>query len=164
MRSVGVVVDPPVLDDLTGLVEVSEQVFVEALVAQATVEALNKSILHRFARCDVVPLDAQFLLPGQYGVRRELGAVVAHDHPRAASALDDLIELAQHPPSGQRCVDDKAQAFPGEVIDQSQDTEAPTAGKRVHHEVERPAQVLILRDRHRCPRAECPFAAAALAH
>ena len=74
MRSVGVVVDPPVLDDLTGLVEVSEQVFVEALVAQATVEALNKSILHRFARCDVVPLDAQFLLPGQYGVRRELGA------------------------------------------------------------------------------------------
>lgn len=29
MRSVGVVVDPPFLDDLTGLVEVGEQVFVE---------------------------------------------------------------------------------------------------------------------------------------
>lgn len=164
MRSVGVVVDPPVLDDLTGLVEVGEQVFVEALVAQATVEALNKAVLHRFARRDVVPLDAKLLLPGQHRVRRELGAVVADDHPWATSALNDLIQFAQHPPSGQRRIDDQAQAFPGEVVNQGQDTEAPTAGKRVHYEVERPAQVLVLRDRHRRPRAERPFAATALAH
>lgn len=164
MRSVGVVVDPPVFDDLPGFVEVGEQVFVEALVAQATVEALDKAILHRFARCDVVPVDAKLFLPGQYSVRRKLGAVVAHDHPGATSALDDLIELAQHPPGGQRCVDDQAEAFPGEVVDQGQDTEAPTAGKRVHHEVERPAQVLILRDCHWRPRAERPFTTAAFAH
>ncbi len=38
----------------------------------------------------------------------------------------------------------------GEVVDQGQDPEAPTADQRAHHEVKRPAQVLmILRDRHR---------------
>ena len=42
VRSVGVVVDPPFFDDLACLVEVCEQVLVEALVAQAAVEALEK--------------------------------------------------------------------------------------------------------------------------
>jgi hypothetical protein len=38
MRPFGVVVDPPFLDDLAGFVEVAEQVFVEALVAQPAVD------------------------------------------------------------------------------------------------------------------------------
>ena len=75
MRSVGVVVDPPCFDDPAGLVEVAEQVLVEAFVAQSAVEALDEAILHRFARRDVVPFDAALLLPSQDGVRRELGAV-----------------------------------------------------------------------------------------
>ena len=68
VRSVGVVVDPPVFDDLTRLVEIGEQVFVKTLVAQASVEALDEAILHRFARRNVVPFDAAFLLPSQDGV------------------------------------------------------------------------------------------------
>jgi len=97
VRSIGVVVDSPVLDDLPGLVEVGKQVFVQALVAQATVEALDKTILHRFARRDVVPLDAKLLLPSQYGVRCELGAIVAHDHPGTSSDLDDVIKFTKNP-------------------------------------------------------------------
>jgi hypothetical protein len=61
VRSVGVVVDPPFLDDLASLVEIGEQMFVQALVAQSAVEAFNKAILHRLAGCDVVPLDPEFL-------------------------------------------------------------------------------------------------------
>ena len=68
MGSLSVVVLPPCFDDLTCLVEVGEQVLVEALVAQPAVEALNKAILHRFARCNVVPFDVVLLLPGQDGV------------------------------------------------------------------------------------------------
>jgi hypothetical protein len=44
VRSVGVVVDPPFFDDLTRLLEVGEQVLVEALVAQPAVEALDDSV------------------------------------------------------------------------------------------------------------------------
>ena len=68
MRSVGVVVDPPFFDELARLVEVGEQMFVEALVAQAAVEALDEAILHGFAWRDVVPFDTAVLLPGQDGV------------------------------------------------------------------------------------------------
>ena len=78
MRSVGVVVDPPCFDDLADLGKVREQGFVEALVAELAVEALDEAILHRFARRDVVPFDVTLLLPGQDGVRRELGAIVAN--------------------------------------------------------------------------------------
>ena len=101
MRSVGVVVDPPCFDDLAGLVQVGEQMLVEALVPQSAVEALDEAILHRLARCDVVPFDAVLLLPSKDGVRRELGAVVADDHAGAASGLDDAIELADDPVAGE---------------------------------------------------------------
>ena len=68
VRSVGVVVDPPFFDDVSCLVEIGEQVLVEALVAQPAVEALHEAILHWFARRDVVPFDAALLLPNQDGV------------------------------------------------------------------------------------------------
>ena len=73
MRSVGVVVDPPFFDDLACLLDVGEQVLVEALVTQSAVEALHEAILHRFAGRNVVPFDITFLLPGQDGVRGQLG-------------------------------------------------------------------------------------------
>ena len=47
VRSVGVVVGPPFLDDLASLVEICEQVLVQTLVAQAAVEAFDKAVLHR---------------------------------------------------------------------------------------------------------------------
>ena len=47
----------------------AEQVFVEALVTQSTVERFHEAILHGFARGDVVPFDAAILLPGKDGVR-----------------------------------------------------------------------------------------------
>ena len=73
VRSVGVVVDPPFFDDLACLLDVGEQVLVEALVTQSAVEALHEAILHRFAGRNVVPFDITFLLPGQDGVRGQLG-------------------------------------------------------------------------------------------
>jgi len=77
VRAVGVVVDPPFFDDVSCLVEIGEQVLVEALVTQAAVEALYEAILHGFAGGNVVPsrpercvrlpntlsLDADTLLP-----------------------------------------------------------------------------------------------------
>ena len=75
MRSVGVVVDPPFFDDLAGVVEVGKQVRVQTLIAQPSVEALDKPVPHRLAGRDVMPF-----LPCQHRVRGELAAVVADDH------------------------------------------------------------------------------------
>ena len=66
--------------------------------------------------------------------------------------------------TGERGVYDQTEAFPREVIDQRQNAKAPAAHQCVGHEVERPAQVTILRDSHWSPGAEGSFASAALAH
>ena len=124
VRTLGVVVDPPCLDDLARLLEAGEEMLVEALIAQAPVEALDEAVLHRLARRDVVPFDMALLLPVQDGVRGQLGAVVAHDH-RWIAALDcDAIELPSHAHAGERVVGNEAETFPAEVVDQSQDAEA----------------------------------------
>src|SRR4030081_1561771 len=75
-----------------------------------------------------------------------------------------MAKFTHYTQDRERGVDDQAKALPGEVVDQGQDTEAPAADQRVHHEVERPTQVLILRDRYRRPGAQGPFAATTLAH
>src|SRR6266404_859720 len=82
VRAGGVVVDPPFFDDVSCLVEIGEQVLVEALVTQTAVEALYEAILHGFAGGNVVPFDTVVLLPAQDRVRGQLSAVVAHDHAR----------------------------------------------------------------------------------
>ena len=53
---------------------------VQALVAQAAIERLDKAILHELAGRDVVLLDKLFLLPSAYGVRSQFCAVVTYDH------------------------------------------------------------------------------------
>jgi len=54
--SVGVVVDPPFFDDVARLVEVGEQMFVQALVAQSALEALDEAIFASVysARCSAI--------------------------------------------------------------------------------------------------------------
>ena len=47
MGPLGVVVDPPGLDDLAGILEIEEPVFVEAFIAEPAVEAFDESVLGR---------------------------------------------------------------------------------------------------------------------
>jgi hypothetical protein len=84
--------------------------------------------------------------------------------PGIAPQFGDAIELTSDTQAGERGVHHQAQALPGEVIDQREDAEAPSAHQGIRDEVERPAQIATLRDRHWCPGAESPLAAAALAH
>ncbi len=78
--------------------------------------------------------------------------------------LGDDVEFAGDTFARDRVVDDGRQAFPAEVVDDAQDPEAAAVGQRVGDEVEAPALIGILRDRHRCSRAERTLAATALAH
>lgn len=88
VRSVGVVVNPPVFDQPAGLRQAGEQVLVEALIPEPTVERLNEAILHRLVRRDVVPFHLTLFLPGQDSVRGQLGAIVADDHAGMTAAAD----------------------------------------------------------------------------
>jgi hypothetical protein len=53
-----VVVGAPRFDDQSCFAEAVEQVLILAFVPEPAVEALDKGVLHRLARRDVVPFDA----------------------------------------------------------------------------------------------------------
>ncbi len=63
-----------------------------------------------------------------------------------------------------RCVNNGGQALPAEVVDDAQHPEPAAPGKAVGHEVERPALVGSLRDRHGCADPKRPLSPATLAH
>jgi hypothetical protein len=67
MRPAGIIIEPPRFIDPPPHRQAVEHVLVEALVAEAPVEALDKSVLDRLCGRDVVPSDAEFLLPAQDG-------------------------------------------------------------------------------------------------
>src|ERR1700743_526001 len=78
---------------------VGQGCFVGHCVSQGAVRDVDNTVPPRLAGCNVVPLDAKLLLPGQDSIRGELGAVVADDHARTTSDLDDAVKLADHPRS-----------------------------------------------------------------
>ena len=63
VRPRGVVVCNPGIDELASLVEIDEQALVEKLVAHPAVEGFDVAILHRSARCDVMPFQPMLLRP-----------------------------------------------------------------------------------------------------
>ena len=62
-------------------------------------EALDKAILRRLARRDVVPLDGDISRPGQHRVRRQFSPVVADDHLRPAALGNQIGQFAHDPPA-----------------------------------------------------------------
>jgi hypothetical protein len=74
-------------------------VLVQALVAQATIEALNEAVLLRLARSDVMPLDAGVLAPGENGVTGQFGSVVADHHARQPATFGYGGQLTHDTPT-----------------------------------------------------------------
>jgi len=139
MRTRGVVVRPPCLDDPSCCCQRWKQVLVQALVAQATIKAFDEAVLLRLARRDVMPLDPSILAPGQDGVTGQFGTIVAGHRARQPATFGDGAQFTNDPPALQRRVDDTGQAFPAVIVDDVQHAEPPAAGQCVRHEVERPA-------------------------
>ena len=98
VRTDGVVVGPPCLDDPSCCSQRWEQVFVQALVAQATIERFHKAILLRLAGRDVMPLDAGILAPGEHGMTGQFGAVVADHHAWQPATFGDGGQFANDAP------------------------------------------------------------------
>lgn len=88
-RTHGIVVRPPCLDDPSRCSQRCEQVLVQALVAQATIERFHKAILLRLARGNVVSRDAGVLAPGEDGVTGQFGPIIADHHAWQSATFGD---------------------------------------------------------------------------
>ena len=164
MRTLAVVVVGPDRNFGPGVIEAEEQGFVEKLIPHPAVEALAEAVLHRLSGRDEVPVDLVLLRPGQHGVAGELGAVVGDDHAWLAALIDQRRQFARHPPSRDRGVGDRRQAFSRHVIDDVQDPEAATTGELVMDKIQRPAGIRPGLDQDRRPGAHGAAAGPALAH
>ncbi len=93
MGPLGIVVEPPSLDDPTGVIEIEEPVLVEALVAKAAVEGLNEGVLARLAGLDEGQLDAVAMAE-----RLSETDLLAYDHVLRANAA-----FLRYDRAGYRC-------------------------------------------------------------
>lgn len=97
-----------------------EQRLVQELIPQSAIEAFDEGVLDRLTRCDVVPFYLGPIRPLQDRVAGKLAAIVADNHLRLAALLDDPVQFTSDAQTGKGCVGDKAQAFPGAIIDDRQ--------------------------------------------
>ena len=84
-----------------------KQRFVQAFIAQLAVEAFDKPILLRLARCDVMPTDHAILRPRQHRHTRQVRAIVADHRGRVAAGGGNCIEFTCHALARQRGVGDQ---------------------------------------------------------
>ena len=148
MGSHRVVVDQPAFDDPPGLCERSEDMLVEAFVAQLSIERLNKRILNRFARRNIVQLGARLFDPAQHSSARQLGPVVRDDRQRPALQIAKSIQFPDDPGARQGWVHDARQTFSREVVDDVENAKAATVIEGILHKVQRPPLVGALRHGH----------------
>ena len=75
-------------------------------------------------------------IPDSPRVAGELATIVADDHLRLASSLDDPVQLTGNPQAGKRRIGDERQALPGAIVDHRKHPEPATIGELIRHEVQ----------------------------
>ena len=141
MRSRGVVIGDPCRHQFAGIVEVAEQGFVQKLVPHPAIEAFYEAVLHWLAGRDVVPFNLGLGAPLQNGVQGQLCPIIADDHPGLASPFDQRRQFPGDKAARDRCVGDRGQASPCEVVHHVQHPKPPPAGELVMHRTMRPPLV-----------------------
>ena len=86
MLAVVFVVVAPCRNHAEDMAQSREQHFVHAFLSHPAVEALDQTVLHRLAGCDIVPFDVLALLPLECRVGCQLGSVVT-DHDAGLAEL-----------------------------------------------------------------------------
>jgi hypothetical protein len=94
MGSNGVVVVPPSGENASGVVEAGKPVFVEALVAEFAVEALDVRVLSGFPGCDENDAYSVSIGPLVKVLASEFGTVVDEERLGSPMEGDELIGYA----------------------------------------------------------------------
>ena len=104
MGSDGVVIVFPFGQYRPCVVQGREQGFIQAFVAQFALEALDKPVLHRLARRNVMPRDLPVLSPLEDGHTGQFRAIIADNGCRFVPGLNQLVKHPGYPLAGQGCI------------------------------------------------------------
>lgn len=111
---------PPGLNHSDRLVAGSKPLGIEALVAQAAVEALVGAVLPGLSGGDVGCVDAGLIEPLQNGRGYELGAVVGSQVPGSAVHADELGQYLDDSSRSKASRDINGQRLAGPLVDHGQ--------------------------------------------
>lgn len=92
MWPVGVVIQPPVFNLGSSIVQTDKNMFVEALIPELTVEALNIGILGRLPGLDKVQFDTVRIRPGIHSLADEFRSVVDGDDFGQSPGQHDALQ------------------------------------------------------------------------
>lgn len=138
VRAVMVVAVSPVLGHPPDFVQTGEDIAVEYLGTQRTVEAFYQCVLRGLAGLDMHEFDAMPFGPVAQSSAGELRAVVQAKPARRASQFDQSVERTDHACRRQAGVDLDLQAFAIEVVGDVEGAEATPRSQRIGHEGGRP--------------------------
>jgi len=116
MRADSVVVVTPPAGRLPHMSEVVEDLFIEELIPQTSIEVFDEGVLRRLAWRDVMPAGAVAVLPFKHCAAGQLCSIVADNHPWLAMETDERVELAGGAQTRDRRAGDQAEAFAREVM------------------------------------------------
>src|ERR1051325_1312240 len=129
-------------DDAARVLETDEPVLVEAFVAEPSIEAFDKAVLHRFSRLDELEFHAVLLSPLIESVADELRTVVADDAARIGVTNRSLpVEKTSDSMATDRGVDRYDQRFSAVIVDDIEHAQLSSISQRVGYEVHRPSDV-----------------------
>ena len=138
MRSDGIVVASPVLDQHLRLSQRREDLAVEKLVPQLRVQALAVAVLPWTSRFDVERLDADPTEPVSHVDRDELRAVVGANVLRRSVRDEEIGQTVEHVIGSEPSRNDDRQTPARELIQHDQHAEGATVLRAVLDEVVRP--------------------------
>ena len=136
MRPDVVVVIAPGGQILTGIGEAVEDLFIQAFVTQAAVEAFDQPILLRFAWVDVMLGDAGITCPFEDRGAGELSAIITDNTVRFAVNPDHRGQLPRHPRTRKAGIGNQPQILACAVIVDCQNAELAGCTEGVRDEIQ----------------------------
>jgi hypothetical protein len=141
VRSLSVVFDPPGLDGSPRVRHGEEPVFVQALVTEATVEALDVGVLDRLAGTDKAQAHSGLVRPGIEHLAFELRSVIHRDRQRQSAQIRQPLEHRHDPLPSDRRINLEHQALAAEVIHDRKASQPSAVAQTITDEVHRPTAV-----------------------
>ena len=141
MRTLLTVVQAPIADLLPGVCEISEPVFIQTLIPEFSVKALDVTILHRLSGLNQLQFNAMTVGPLIECFASEFRPLVGSNGFRVASEGRNAIQGTGYLFTRDAHGRGNVEAFLGEVIHDRQAFDPAPVGQGIHHEVHGPRMI-----------------------
>ncbi len=145
MGSNGIVQPPPLFDEDDSLGQCVEDLSVQELVSQLSVEAFVVTVFPRTSWRDVERLHTEPAQPPAHELRRELRPIVRAKMLRRTVMGEEFGQDLEHVVSSDLSTDRDRQALPRVLVEHCQQLQGTTVVRPRAHEVVRPDVILVQR-------------------